>query len=75
MKILLISLYYYKGIYPGLFDEKEIWSIANEINPVIPNTRRVERTSITYNNFVNMIQDRVHLIISLESGINYHILT
>lgn len=38
------------------------------MNPVIPNTKRVERTSITYNNFISSIQDRVHIIISLESG-------
>lgn len=57
-----------KGIYPNLFTENEIWSISNEITPTITNTRRVERTQFIFNNFLNMIQERVHVIISLESS-------
>ncbi|CAF0731757.1 unnamed protein product, partial [Brachionus calyciflorus] len=63
------------GIYPELFTEQEIWNIANEISPGISSTKRVERTLLVYNNFLNLIQERVHLIISLPSGLSEHDLT
>ncbi len=50
-----------------MFSEKEIWSIANEIIPAITSSKRVERTHTIYNNFISSIQERVHIVISLES--------
>lgn len=58
------------GIYPGLFSEKEIWCIANEISPFISSTKRVEGTLSIYNTFLNSILDRVHVVISPSSGLN-----
>ena len=76
------------GIYPRLFDEKEICFIANEISPnhhaaaaaaaaaasssnhhtAANANKRTERTLIDYNTFVSTIQQRVHVVISLNSS-------
>ena len=56
------------GIYPGLFNEKEINHIAKEITPAIKTDKRVERTLHVYNSFVSMIRDKVHVVISLDSS-------
>jgi hypothetical protein len=53
-----------------LFKEEEIWRIVNETTPTISNIKRVERTLLAYNNFLGQIHERVHIIISLESGLS-----
>lgn len=60
------------GIYPDLFSEKEIWNIVNEISPHLSASKRVEKTHSVYSNFLHMIQERVHVIISLPSGLDQH---
>ena len=55
-----------------MFTEKEIWCIVNEITPTIKGTKRFERTQTTYNNFLSLIKERVHIVISLESGISQY---
>jgi hypothetical protein len=61
------------GIYPDLFNEKEICQIASEITPQIKADKRSERTLYVYNNFLNSIKEKIHLVISLNSG-NYNCL-
>jgi hypothetical protein len=58
------------GIYPNLFAESEMCCIANETTPSIPSNKRVERTLLAFNNFANLIQERVHVVIGLESGLS-----
>ncbi|RMZ98503.1 dynein heavy chain domain-containing 1-like [Brachionus plicatilis] len=59
-------------IYPSLFSEQEVFNIANEIRPHTIASKRVERTLTICNNFINSIQDRVHVIISLPSALRPH---
>ena len=56
------------GMYPDLFNENEICHIASEITPAIKSEKRVERTLHVYNSFLNMIKEKVHVVISLDSG-------
>ena len=58
------------GVYPNLFSEKEIWCIANETTPTITSAKRVERTLFAYNNFTQLIRERVRVVLSLESGLS-----
>jgi dynein heavy chain len=55
------------GIFPDLFSEEEICQIANQIIPSISALKRTERTIYAFNTFVKSVQERLHLIISLES--------
>ena len=56
------------GVYPGLFSEKEILHITGEIVPTLNSTKRSERTQLVHNNFLISIQEKCHVVISLESG-------
>jgi hypothetical protein len=56
------------GVYPGLFSEKEICHITGEIVPTLNSTKRSERTQLVHTNFLLSIQEKCHVIISLESG-------
>ena len=56
-----------QGIYPDLFNEDEICQIANQIIPSISALKRTERTVYAYNTFLKSVQERLHLVISLES--------
>ena len=56
------------GVYPGLFTEKEICHITGEIVPTLNSTKRSERTQLVHSNFLNSIQEKCHVVISLESG-------
>jgi hypothetical protein len=54
-------------VYRELFSERDVWSIVNECSPHISAKKRVERTLSVYNNFLNLIQEHVHVVISLQS--------
>ena len=56
------------GVYPGLFTDKEICHITGEIVPSLNSTKRSERTQLVHTNFLLSIQEKCHVIISLESG-------
>ncbi len=58
------------GYYPNLFTDKEIDQIVNEISPSVGGKRRFNHTANTFNTFLNQIQEKVHLVISLESALS-----
>lgn len=62
-----ICVFIRTGVYPNLFNEKEICHIVSEITPNIKSDKRVERTLNVYNNFLNMIKEKVHVVLSLQS--------
>jgi len=67
-----ICIFAKTGHYPNLFTEKEIWCIVNEITPSVKGTKRFERTQTIYNNFLSLIKERIHIVVSLEPGLTQY---
>lgn len=57
------------GQYHDLYTEEELCEIANQVTPTIPANKRTERTLHASNTFFKSIQDRLHIILSIKSGL------